>query len=108
MRFKKLRIMVGVSMLLFLFIVSNIYLFGFVQSSWEKSHANEVPLLPDNVQKTLATIQNVPEPVQKPEPLVVIPDPPAEIAQPSEPAPKPSSPPPKPVVIHTTRRSRAS
>ncbi len=109
MRFKKLRISVGIALVIFIFIIGNIIVFGKLV---DKNSNVQVNNLDQN------TVLVDPKKIVPQEPLIETKtEPPVEVTQktvdttPTE-QPKPkiveSAPNPEPVVVHTSRRTHAS
>jgi len=95
MRFKKLRLSVGIALILFIIIVGNIIIFGkLVDKSYmvQSDNQNQNAILVDSKHIAPKDIQTETKQIEKPEPNVF----------------EPTPPPPEPVVVHHYRRTRAS
>ena len=106
MRFKKLRLSVGIALILFILIAGNIIAFGkLVDKKPIVQSNNSDTILVDPKQIAPKKIQTETKPIQ---PIVEVQN--SSLSAPIE-QPKvvePTPPPPKPVVVHHQRRTRAS
>jgi len=109
MRFKKLRLSVGIALVLFILIAGNIIAFGKVvdkKQIVQSANQDQNVILVDPKQIAPKDIQTETKPIQ---PVGDV-----QNSPPSEPVEQPTSkvveptPPPAPVVHHSTRRTRAS
>ena len=111
MRFKKLRLSVGIALILFIFIAGNIIAFGkLVDKSYmvQSDNQDQNAILVDPKQIAPKEIQTETKPIQPVE-EVQNSSPPEPIEQPKPKVVEPTPPPPEPVVVHHhRRRTRAS
>jgi len=110
MRFKKLRLLVGISLILFIFIAGSIIVLGKLvdKKPIVQNNQDQNVILADSKQIAPKEIQNETKPIQPVKAVQNI-SPPTPIEQPKHKIVKPTPPPPEPVVVHhTRRRTRAS
>jgi len=117
MRFKKLKLSVGIAMIAFILVVGNIFLFaGLLKSTIQDVSAEtltlpdqqavvpKVPTVETTVKTLIITTNDIPAVEATPPPIVT----PTTTPPAPEPVVVTTAPQPQPVVIQTVRRTRAS